>query len=72
MTRKEWMKEHYPKVCNEKFFGGVLGCPKGYELLCRMDQSIREDPPCIQHSLECKTSLVTCEQCWNQEMEVAQ
>ena len=69
MTRKEWMKEHYPESINEKFFGGVLGCPKGYPFLCRMDQSIREIPPCMQHS---KTSPVTCEQCWNQEMEVAQ
>lgn len=69
MTRKEWMKEHYPKACNEKFLGGVLGCPKGYELLCRMDQSLREGPSCIQPS---KTSLVTCEQCWNQEMEVSE
>lgn len=72
MTRKEWIGEHYPEAINEKFWGGVLGCPKGYPLLCHMDQSIREDPPCIQHGLECKTSLVTCEQCWNKEMEVAQ
>lgn len=69
MTRKEWIREHYPEEINEKFLGGVWGCPKGYPLLCRMDQSIREDPPCMQHS---KTSSVTCEQCWNQEMEVAQ
>ena len=72
MTRKEWIREHYPESINEKFLGGVLGCPKGYPLLCSIDQSIREDPPCIQHSLECKTSLVTCERCWNKEMEVAQ
>lgn len=69
MTRKEWMKEHYPGSINEKFLGGVYGCPESYPSLCRMDQSIRENPPCMQQS---KTSLVTCEQCWNQEMEVSE
>jgi hypothetical protein len=72
MTRKEWMKKHYPAACNEKFLGGIRGCPKDYPLLCYMDQSIHEGPPSIRHSLECKTLLVTCEQCWNQEMEVSE
>ena len=72
MTRKEWMKNHYPEAINVQFWGGVLRCPKEYPLLCRMDQSIREIPPCMQHSLECKASSAACEQCWNKEMEVAQ
>ncbi len=72
MTRKEWIREHHPEAIKKGFWGGVLGCPKGYPLLCRMDQSIREDPPCVQHGLECKTSSATCERCWNKEMEVAQ
>ena len=65
MTRKEWMNEHYPEEIHEKFLGGVWGCPENYPSLCRIDQSIREDPPFMQ---QIKTSLVTCEQCWNQEM----
>ena len=68
MTRKEWIREHYPEAINEKFFGGVLGCPKGYPLLCSTDQSIRENPLCMQYS---KTSSATCERCWNKEMEVS-
>lgn len=69
MTRKEWIRAHYPEAIKEDFWGGVLGCPKGYSLLCHVDRSICEDPPCIQHSLECKTSLAACEQCWNHEIE---
>lgn len=69
MTRKEWIREHCPEEINEKFLGGVWGCPENYPLLCRMDRSIREDPPCMQQN---KALLVTCKQCWNQEMEVSQ
>ena len=69
MTRKEWIREHYPEEINEKFLGGVWGCPESYPSLCRIDQSIREVPPCMQQN---KALLVTCKQCWNQEMEVAQ
>ena len=69
MTRKEWIRDHYAEELNEKFLGGVWGCPENYPLLCRIDQSIREDPLCMQQN---KALLVTCKQCWNQEMEVSE
>lgn len=69
MTRKEWIREHYPEAVKKGFWGGVCGCPNSYPSLCRTDQSIRENPLCMQHS---NTSSATCERCWNKEMEVAQ
>lgn len=72
MTRKEWISKHYPEAINEKMVGGVLGCPKGYDLLCRMDKSILKDSPCANRILERETLFRLCELCWNKEMEVSE
>lgn len=68
MTRKEWMEKNLPKWINENADGGVIGCPRGYRELVRMDPSVLTDNPCKGcHAL---SSFHVCESCWNQELNV--
>lgn len=68
MTRKEWMEQNLPKWINENADGGVIGCPRGYRELVRMDPSVLTDNPCKGcHAL---SSFHVCESCWNQELNV--
>lgn len=71
MTRKEWIREHYPVVVSDRFVGGVRGCPGGYSTLALVDKSISQENSCLQ---ACKEIFIegTCAKCWNKEMEVAQ
>lgn len=68
MTRKEWIEKNLPKWINENADGGVIGCPRGYRELVRMDPSVLTDNPCKGcHAL---SSFHVCESCWNQELNV--
>ena len=68
MTRKEWMKEHYPNVVLDNFAGGVLGCPYDYFPLPLIDEPIPKTKRCLYPAEECKLSE-TCTKCWNQEIQ---
>lgn len=52
MTRKEWMKEHYPNVVQDHFIGGVQGCPGDYSTLVLADKSISRLNPCLRYCEE--------------------
>lgn len=68
MTRKEWMEKNLPKWINENADGGVIGCPRGYRELVRMDPSVLTDNPCKGcHAL---SSFNVCTKCWNTELNV--
>lgn len=71
MTRKEWMKAHYPQLVQDHFLGGVQNCPDAYSTLMLADKSISREPTCLKHFGELDICTL-CEQCWNKEMEVAQ
>ena len=68
MTRKEWMKEHYPEAVRDDLAGGVLGCPCDYSLLLLIDKSIPIRRQCLYPGEECTLSE-KCTKCWNQEIE---
>ena len=58
MTRKEWMEEKHPRKVNEKYKGGVRGCPDEYA-----------DLPDHKRSQDmCRR--MECEECWNKDIEV--
>ena len=68
MTRKEWMKEHYPGTINDRCAGGVLGCPRDYWALVLTDTSILDrcpNPTCDPN----KNLHDICAKCWNHEIE---
>lgn len=66
MTRKEWIEKHLPAYVNDRADGGVIGCPRSYRELVRMDPSVLTDNPCKGcHEL---SSFHVCEECWNQEI----
>lgn len=69
MTRKEWMKEHYPEAVRDDLAGGVLGCPCDYSLLLLIDKSIPITRQCLYPSKECNKIRETCTKCWNHEIE---
>ena len=63
MTRKEWIEKHLPAYVNDRADGGVIGCPRSYRELVRMDPSVLTDNPCKGcHEL---SSFHVCEECWN-------
>lgn len=68
MTRKEWMKQHYPNVVRDNFAGGVLGCPYDYFPLPLIDESIPKTKQCLYPAEECRLNE-TCTRCWNHEIE---
>lgn len=40
MTRKEWIEKNLPAYVNDRADGGVIGCPRSYRELVRMDPSV--------------------------------
>lgn len=68
MTRKEWMKKHYPNVVQDHFIGGVQSCPGDYSTLALADKSISRMNPCLRHC-EGFNMREDCAKCWNHEIE---
>ena len=66
MTRKEWMEKNLPKWINENADGGVIGCPRSYRELVRMDPSVLTNNPC--KGCRALSSFDVCEECWNMEL----
>ena len=68
MTRKEWIEKNLPAYVNDRADGGVIGCPRSYRELVRMDPSVLTDNPCKGcHAL---SSFDVCTECWNQELNL--
>lgn len=66
MTRKEWIEKNLPAYINENADGGVIGCPRSYRELVRIDPSVLTNNPCKGcHAL---SSFHVCTECWNQEI----
>lgn len=62
MTRKEWIEKNLPAYINRNAGGGVVGCPRTYRELARIDPSVL---------ISCKkNSGITCTECWNTELNV--
>lgn len=68
MTRKEWMKQHYPNVVQDHFIGGVQSCPGDYSTLVLADKSISQMNGCLRYCEEFNIREA-CTKCWNQEIE---
>lgn len=66
MTRKEWIEKNLPAYINKNAAGGVLGCPKGYHELSRIDPSVFTNKTCIKRRGD--ESFDVCEECWNMEL----
>lgn len=68
MTRKEWIEKNLPAYINRNAGGGVVGCPRTYYDLARIDPSVLTDNPCKGcHAL---SSFHVCESYWNQELNI--
>lgn len=67
MTRKEWMREHYPETISDQCAGGVLGCPRDYWMLVLTDISV--PGRCIDYNPNKKNVHDICSRCWNHEIE---
>lgn len=68
MTRKEWMEKNLPAWINENADGGVIGCPRSYRELTKIDPSVLTNNPCKgYHAL---SSFHVCTECWNQELNI--
>lgn len=63
MTRKEWMREHFPKNVSTKFVGGVCSCPYSYPGLCDVDPKVYK-----LANENCGESNSSCADCWNTEI----
>ena len=61
MTRKEWIEKNLPAWFNENADGGVMGCPRAYRELVRIDPSVLTS---------CKGDGITCTECWNMELNI--
>lgn len=62
MTRKEWIEKNLPAYINRNAAGGVVGCPRTYRELARIDPSVL---------MSCKKNKgITCTECWNTELNV--
>lgn len=62
MTRKEWMEKNLPAYVNNYAVGGVIGCPRSYHELIRIDPSVLTSCK--------KNNGLTCTECWNMELNV--
>ena len=59
MTRKEWIEKNLPAYIDHNAGGGVIGCPRTYRELARIDPSVL---------ISCKKNngiTTTCTECWN-------
>ena len=68
MTRKEWMEKNIPAYVNDNAGGGVIGCPKSYRELIRIDPSVCVNKTCEKRRGD--DSFDVCEECWNMELNV--
>ena len=62
MTRKEWIEKNLPEYINNNAGGGVVGCPRSYRELTRIDPGVL--------MCNCKNKGITCTECWNMELNV--
>ena len=63
MTRKEWMEKNLPAYVNYNAGGGVIGCPRSYHELARIDPSVLTNKTCRKHPGD--ESFDVCKECWN-------
>lgn len=68
MTRKEWMEKNLPAYVNNNAGGGVIGCPRSYRELIRIDPSVCINKTCKKR--RGNDSFDVCEECWNMELNV--
>lgn len=66
MTRKEWMEKNLPAYINSNAGGGVVGCPRTYRELARIDPSVLTNKTCRKRRGD--DSFDVCEECWNMEL----
>ena len=67
MTRKEWIEKNLPAYVNNNADGGVIGCPRTYRELVRIDPSVCTNKPCKGCR---KVTPFMCELCWNMKLNV--
>ena len=72
MTRKEWMEKNLPEYISDRAGdradGGVIGCPRSYRELTKIDPSVLTDNPC--KGCQALSSFDVCTECWNQELNL--
>lgn len=68
MTRKEWIEKNLPAYINRNAGGDVVGCPRTYRELARIDPSVLTNNPC--NGRQALSSFHMCTECWNQELNV--
>lgn len=68
MTRKEWMEKNLPAYINNNAGGGVIGCPRSYRELIRIDPSVCINKTCKKRRGD--DSFDVCELCWNMKLNV--
>lgn len=68
MTRKEWMEKNLPAYVNNNAGGGVIGCPRSYRELIRIDPSVCINKTCKKRRGD--DSFDVCEECWNMELNI--
>lgn len=61
MTRKEWMEKNLPAYVNYNAGGGVIGCPRSYHELARIDPSVLTNKTCRKRPGD--ESFDVCEEC---------
>lgn len=66
MTRKEWIEKNLPAYINSNAGGGVVGCPRTYRELARIDPSVLTNKTCRNRRED--DSFDVCEECWNLEL----
>lgn len=66
MTRKEWMEKNLPAYVNYNAGGGVIGCPRSYHELARIDPSVLTNKTCRKRPGD--ESFDVCKECWNMEL----
>lgn len=68
MTRKEWIEKNLPAYINRNAGGGVIGCPRSYHELVRIDPDVLTNKTCRKRCGD--DSFDVCEECWNMELNV--
>lgn len=68
MTRKEWVEKNLPAYINRNAGGGVVGCPRSYHELARIDPSVLTNKTCRKRPGD--ESFDVCKECWNIELNV--
>ena len=68
MTRKEWIEKNLPAYVNNNADGGVIGCPRTYRELVRIDPDVLTNKTCRKRCGD--DSFDACEECWNMELNV--